>query len=180
MSRRRQSVPLRRYSLSPVRYRVRVMVMDWYSVGSRFLVLSNVMDTCAMPLCLRFLVPLKITLVIWSRRSSLLFCSPSTQRMASTTLDLPEPFGPTIPMTSSLKWMVVSVAKLLKPFSSSRFNLIGCKSRKKAMRRGGVFSTGFSTRRVEKVGATLAVAQYCRAPVMHILFCAFAWSFAGI
>ena len=118
MSFRRQGVPLRRYSLSPERYRSRAMLTSRYSVGRRFLVFSKVRVTLETPPGLRFLVPLKMTEVILSRRSSRLFCSPSTQRTASTMLDLPEPFGPTIPMTSFSKLMTVWSANDLKPFIS--------------------------------------------------------------
>jgi hypothetical protein len=39
--------------------------------------------------------------------------------MASTTFDLPQPFGPTIAVTPSLKLMVILSQKLLKPLISS-------------------------------------------------------------
>ena len=50
--------------------------------------------TSAMPTGLRLSVPLKMTSAISSPRSALAEVSPSTQRMASTTFDLPQPFGP--------------------------------------------------------------------------------------
>ena len=40
----------------------------------------------------------KITSVIFSPRIDLTDCSPKTQRIASAILDLPQPFGPTIPV----------------------------------------------------------------------------------
>jgi ribosomal protein L23 len=43
--------------------------------------------------------------------------------MESTTLDLPQPFGPTIAVTPSLKLMVILSPKLLKPLIS---NLVSC------------------------------------------------------
>ena len=88
---------------------------------------------CCSPPAFLDLVPLKITLDMVSRRNSFDFCSPSTQRIASTTLDLPEPLGPTIPMTSYLKLMIVSFAKLLNPLMLSCFNLIAHKNRKKRL-----------------------------------------------
>ena len=124
MSFRRQVTPFRRYSLSPLRYKIRVILTILYSVGRIFLVFSKVSVTCAVLPSLRFLVPLKITLDILSKRNSLLFCSPRTQRIASTTLLLPDPFGPTIPMTSSLKLIIVSSAKDLKPLISKLLNRI--------------------------------------------------------
>ena len=42
--------------------------------------------------------PLKMTSAISPPRRLLALCSPSTQRTASTTLLLPEPLGPTMPV----------------------------------------------------------------------------------
>ena len=39
--------------------------------------------------------------------------------MASTIFDLPHPFGPTIPVTPLLKFMIVLSPKLLNPLISS-------------------------------------------------------------
>src|SRR5690606_1215303 len=93
------------------------------SVGKMFFVLSKESDTSARLAALRFLVPLKMMFSIFSDRSMRVLCSPSTHRMASTTLDLPQPFGPTMAVTPSLKWMVILSPKLLKPFISS---LVSC------------------------------------------------------
>src|SRR5882724_6678867 len=57
---------------------------------------SMVMVTSARPSGGRFVVPLKMQSAMRSARSDLWLCSPRTQEMASTTLDLPQPFGPTI------------------------------------------------------------------------------------
>src|SRR6185503_11451995 len=46
-------------------------------------------------------------------------CSPRTQRTASETFDLPQPFGPTIAVTPGSKARPVLSAKDLKPWSSS-------------------------------------------------------------
>src|SRR5690349_6845060 len=43
-------------------------------------------------------------------------CSPMTQASASTTLDLPEPLGPTMQVMPGSRRMVVAEAKDLKPF----------------------------------------------------------------
>src|SRR5690349_24391221 len=51
--------------------------------------------TSARPSGGRPAVPAKITSSILPPRSDLAPCSPMTQLSASTTLDLPEPFGPT-------------------------------------------------------------------------------------
>src|SRR3989344_7398086 len=56
-------------------------------------------------------------------RSDFMDCSPSTQRSASATFDLPEPFGPTIAVMGTSKEKRVFLAKLLKPAISTRFNI---------------------------------------------------------
>lgn len=43
--------------------------------------------------------------------------SPITQRMASIILDLPQPFGPTMPVMLVGKWKTVASTKDLKPDS---------------------------------------------------------------
>ena len=58
-----------------------------------------VRETSAMPSGLRPSVPLKITSAISPPRKALADCSPSTQRMASETFDLPHPLGPTMAVT---------------------------------------------------------------------------------
>ena len=50
-----------------------------------------------------------------------MLCSPSTQRMASATLLLPEPLGPTTAVIPRPYSNVVRLAKLLKPWMESRF-----------------------------------------------------------
>src|ERR1700738_434317 len=45
-------------------------------------------------------------------------CSPSTHRIASTTLDLPHPLGPTTAVTPGAKLILVCSRKDLKPTSS--------------------------------------------------------------
>src|SRR6266446_3162423 len=57
---------------------------------------SIVMVTSASPSGGRLVVPLKMQSAMRSARSDLWLCSPRTQEMASTTLDLPQPFGPTM------------------------------------------------------------------------------------
>ena len=121
---RRQATSFRRYSLSPSRNNLRVIVTVLYSVGRTLLVFSKVSETSANPEAFLFFVPLKIRFSIFSRRSILGFCSPNTQRMASTTFDFPQPFGPTIPVIFSLKLMMVWSAKLLNPLISNCVNFI--------------------------------------------------------
>src|SRR6266487_6926312 len=74
-----------------------------------------VSDTSAMPSGLRPSVPLKITSAISPPRKALADCSPSTQRMASETFDLPQPFGPTMAVTPGWKFKAVLSAKDLNP-----------------------------------------------------------------
>src|SRR5436190_21244076 len=74
-----------------------------------------VRDTSAIPRGLRPSVPVKMTSAISPPRSALADCSPSTQRMASETLDLPQPFGPTMAVTPGWKLRDVLSAKDLKP-----------------------------------------------------------------
>ena len=50
-------------------------------------------------------------------RSDLVPCSPRTQAMASTTFDLPEPFGPTTLVMPRASRYVVAEAKDLKPLT---------------------------------------------------------------
>src|SRR6478736_3332922 len=59
--------------------------------------LSKCSSTDARPTGLRSPAPLKITSCIDSPRSAEAFDSPSTQRTASMTFDLPQPLGPTMP-----------------------------------------------------------------------------------
>src|SRR3954469_11703453 len=73
--------------------------------------------------------PWKITSSILPPRKSLADCSPRTQRTESDTLDLPQPFGPTMAVTPSSKVSVTVSAKDLKPDSSSRvsFMRVSCR-----------------------------------------------------
>ncbi len=77
--------------------------------------------TSARPSAGRPAVPAKITSSILPPRSALAPCSPNTQAMASTTLDLPEPLGPTTQVIPGSKRSVVDEAKDLKPFSVRLF-----------------------------------------------------------
>ena len=63
--------------------------------------------------------PEKITSSMAWPRSILADCSPRTQRMASDTLDLPEPLGPTMTFRPGSKVIVDLSANDLKPLSES-------------------------------------------------------------
>src|SRR3954447_16789583 len=86
-------------------------------MGSAPSVLSIVRVTSARPSGARPDVPAKITSSILPPRSAFAPCSPSTQEMASTTLDLPEPFGPTTQVMPGSSFSVVADAKDLKPLA---------------------------------------------------------------
>src|SRR5689334_15112495 len=62
-----------------------------------------------------------MTSSIFPPRSAFAPCSPSTQLIASTTLLLPEPFGPTTQVIPGSRRSVVAEAKDLKPFSVRLF-----------------------------------------------------------
>src|SRR5947208_8470846 len=119
MSRRRQGVLFSRYSELPSRYTRRVTRTSCHSIPSSSPQSVNMSETSANPTGLRFSLPPKITSAISSPRSDLADCSPSAQRTASSTLDFPHPFGPTIAVTPSWKLKTVLSANDLKPNSSS-------------------------------------------------------------
>src|SRR6201997_2215489 len=77
--------------------------------------LSMVSVTSARPSGGREVVPAKTTSSILPPRSDLTPCSPITQDRASTTLDLPEPFGPTTQVMPGSRRSVVAEANDLKP-----------------------------------------------------------------
>src|SRR5690606_6219245 len=119
MSCRRIGCLLRRYSPSPFRYTRRVITTSLYSTGILPSELSRYIDTSAIPSRALDVEPEKMTSSDFLPLSNLMLCSPNTQRMASATLDLPEPFGPTIEAIPLSKRRVVGLAKDLKPASSS-------------------------------------------------------------
>ena len=76
--------------------------------------------TSAAPVGLRASLPLKITSSILSPRRLLALCSPSTHVMASATLLLPQPLGPTMAVTPPSKASSDRSEKDLKPAISRR------------------------------------------------------------
>src|ERR671917_1889553 len=84
-------------------------------IGSAPSLLSIVSTTSARPSGGRLDVPAKMTSSILPPRSVFAPCSPITQLSASTTLDLPEPLGPTTQVTPGSKVSVVAEAKDLNP-----------------------------------------------------------------
>src|SRR6202012_446449 len=83
--------------------------------------LSMVRVTSARPSGGREVVPAKTTSSILPPRSDLAPCSPMTQDRASTTLDLPDPFGPTTQVMPGSRRSVVAEANDLKPRSVRGF-----------------------------------------------------------
>jgi hypothetical protein len=124
-SRRRDGTPFSRYSLSPSRYSRRVTTMSSgaarphatppASASRPSPRASNVSETSAKPAGPRLSDPAKITSSMARPRRCLADCSPMTQRIASTTLDLPQPFGPTIEVIGSGKLMTVLSTNDLNP-----------------------------------------------------------------
>src|SRR6202140_2685669 len=87
--------------------------------------LSMVSVTSARPSGGREVVPAKTTSSILPPRSDLTPCSPITQDRASTTLDLPEPFGPTTQVMPGSRRSVVAEANDLKPRMVRLFKYTG-------------------------------------------------------
>src|ERR1017187_9408770 len=77
--------------------------------------LSIVSVTSARPRAGRPDVPAKTTSSILPPRSGFTPCSPMTQEYAATTLDLPDPFGPTTQVIPGSKRIEVAEANDLKP-----------------------------------------------------------------
>src|SRR5688572_22039181 len=105
------------YSEPPLRNIVREMVTSLYSIGSAPSALSMVRMTSARPRGGRPAVPAKMTSSILPPRRDLAPCSPITHDRASTTLDLPDPFGPTTHVMPGSNLSVVEDAKDLNPRS---------------------------------------------------------------
>src|ERR1700710_2358222 len=105
------------YSEPPLRNMVRLIVTSAYSMGSAPSLLSIVRATSARPSGGRPEVPAKMTSSILPPRRDFAPCSPITQASASTTLDLPEPLGPTMQVIPGSSCSVVEEAKDLNPLS---------------------------------------------------------------
>ena len=103
------------YSLSPLRNNVRDTLTSEKSSGNKPAELSRVRVTSARPRAARLFVPLKMTSSIFWLRTELGACAPSTHAIASTTFDLPDPFGPTTTVTPGSISRTVESAKDLKP-----------------------------------------------------------------
>ena len=100
---------------------MRVIVTSVNSIGSMPDELSRVRLTSARPSAGFLAVPAKMTSSIFWLRTALGAWAPSTHAMASTTLDLPEPLGPTTTVTPGSRAIVVVSANDLKPLRVSAF-----------------------------------------------------------
>src|SRR3989344_1330040 len=103
MSFRRQGVLLSKYSLSPERWRRRVINTSSYGMESFWSELSIVKETSEKLSGFLKSVPEKITSSILEPLRSLGLLSPRTQRMASEMLLFPHPLGPTMHVTPRSK-----------------------------------------------------------------------------
>ena len=97
------------------------MVISGKSKARLLSELSIVKDTSALPRALLSVVPAKITSSIRCDLTALGACAPNTHATASTTLDLPLPFGPTTAVTPGSRSSVAESAKDLNPFMVRRF-----------------------------------------------------------
>src|ERR687895_218664 len=126
--------------------------------------LSKMREASAALACRREREPLKMTSVISLPRSDLTLWAPSTHLMASTTLDLPEPLGPTTTVMPGGNSNRVRSAKLLKPFSSSALSIaIGRGDQGEEVRRG------FKAARPTISGNSTASAMVREAPIVSHL-----------
>ena len=96
--------------------------LNW--AGALRALLSTWIATSALLRPGRLLVPEKITSSISAARSDLCEVSPITQRSASTRLDLPQPFGPTTPVSPGSIRKSVGSTKDLKPSRRSRVSFM--------------------------------------------------------
>ena len=92
------------------------------AAGARRSALSIDSMTSAWLRAGRVAAPAKITSSMPPPRIAVGRFSPITQRSASKRFDLPQPFGPTTPVSPSSITRSVGSTKLLKPFSRSREN----------------------------------------------------------
>src|SRR5215471_7939974 len=93
--------------------------------------------TSARPSGARLVVPAKMTSSILPPRRLFAPCSPMTQERASTTLDLPEPLGPTTHVMPGSRRSVVEEANDLKPRSVRDFRYTRLLLRRKQPYRPG-------------------------------------------
>src|SRR5690606_15841583 len=96
--------------------------------GARLLALSMVSWTSAWLRGGRPAAPAKITSSMPWPRMALAELAPMTQRRLSSTFDLPQPFGPTMPVRPASICTSAGSTKDLKPTSRRRWNCIASRS----------------------------------------------------
>src|SRR5690349_1182049 len=104
---------------------------SWLSLtaaGAVRSVLSIVITTSAWLRAGRFPEPAKITASMSAARSDLCEVSPIAQRSASTRFDLPQPFGPTTPVSPGSIMKSVASTNDLKPWRRRRVSFMEHKS----------------------------------------------------
>src|SRR5690242_19007142 len=102
--------------------------------------------TSARPSGGRPAVPAKITSSIEPPRSDFAPCSPITQARASTTLDLPDPLGPTMQVIPGSRRRWLDDAKDLKPFIVRLLTYIAATLQVRPVRPGDVAPRWFEGR----------------------------------
>ena len=113
----RQRAPLTRYSPSPARLSRRTIEISDSGRSTAESELSSTTSTSASARAWTPCAPAKITSCIDWPRTATGDCSPIAHSTASVTLDLPEPFGPTITETPGEKSSRVRSGNDLKPLS---------------------------------------------------------------
>ncbi len=127
-SRARTSLPFTRYLLPLPRSIWRLTCSSgssWNGGGATPTVSSRNTVTSARARDGRAEVPAKITSSISPPRMARALFSPMAQRRASTTFDLPQPFGPTTPVSPGMISTLTGSAKLLNPAMRRRRKLTG-------------------------------------------------------
>ena len=115
MSLRRIFSLLMKYSLLPLLSSLLEITTSSNSIGKIWFVLSKWSSTSQKLTLFLFSVPIKITSCMLCPRSCFALLSPKTHLMASATLLLPEPLGPTIAVILYSNGIVVLSANDLKP-----------------------------------------------------------------
>lgn len=102
-----------------IRRTISIVSLSLNPEGASRSALSRTSDTSAKLRAPLVAAPLKITSSMPDPRIAVGRFSPITQRSASSKLDLPQPFGPTTPVSPSWITRSVGSTKLLKPLSLS-------------------------------------------------------------
>src|SRR6185437_14065753 len=140
---------------------------SWNGGGAWPAVSSRLSVTSAMLREARAMEPAKITSSISPPRMERALFSPIAQRSASTTLDLPQPFGPTTPVRPGRISTVAGSAKLLNPAMRRREKLTGKRNSRLS---GGGGDQLLERGEVQRAGLLLAVDDEGRGRVDLPLF----------